>query len=129
LTFKQIFMRTTLLLIFITIFTIQSQAQNKENDDFELKFFTATNCFECMKFEELILEDPFFQTYASGKLSITKHHEDSNEEFPDVFEKYNPHNLYPLIILIKHKKNDFIRLPYNDMPVEDFIYLLNKLRR
>jgi hypothetical protein len=122
-------MRTSLLIFFLTVFSIHISAQNKENEDFELKFFTASNCFECMKFEELILQDPFFQTYASGKLKVTIHHENDLSADTEAFEKFNQHNIYPLIILVKHKKNDYLRLPYNDMPVEDFVYLINKLRR
>jgi hypothetical protein len=102
---------------------------NQKAAQAELKVFTASQCFECMSFEEMILLDPYFQTYASSSLQVTIHHEDSLEAQKNIFELYNSDNIYPTIVLVKHHRNDFIRIPYNGMRAEDFVYLINKLRR
>lgn len=95
----------------------------------ELKVFTTRECFECLVFIEKVLEDPYFQTYATNNLIVTIHHTDSLEANPGIFEKYNSEKIYPTIALLNPYKNDFVRLPFNGMPAEDFVYLISKFRR
>lgn len=117
---------TSILILFAFI-------ANAQNSDIklkhELKIFTTKDCFQCLVFNETILQNPYFQTYAASNLLVSIHHSDSLASQEGLFKKYNAENIYPTIALINPYKDDFIRLPFNDMRAEDFVYLIGKLRR
>lgn len=102
---------------------------DSSKSNYELKIFMTSQCFNCLVFEEEILEDPFFQTYVKKHFKITIHHSDSILIQNDVFEKYNPDNLYPLMVMVNHQKNDFIRIPFLNQEVENLVVILSKLKR
>jgi len=120
-------------ILFFSILFVATSVLNAQNNDVklkhELKIFTTNDCFQCLVFNEAILQNPYFQTYAAANLLVSIHHTDSLTSQEGIFTKYNAENIYPTIALINPYKNDFIRLPFNDMRAEDFVYLIGKLRR
>lgn len=126
---KRIF---SIIVVVFTITLLMAQEKTKvdsSKNNYELKIFTTNQCFDCLVLEEEILENPFFQTYVNQHFTLTHHHTDSLVTQNDIFEKYNPDNIYPLMVVVNHQKNDFIRIPFLNQEAENLVVILSKLRR
>lgn len=126
---RSIFFIFFLVSNFFILFGQENTNIDSSKSNYELKIFMTNQCFDCLVVEEEILEDPFFQTYVNKHFKITIHHSDSMLTQNDIFEKYNPDNLYPLMVMVNHLKNDFIRIPFLNQEPENLVVILSKLKR